>query len=157
MAGNLTDHGTDASSVASTWTVHPARERPGRAVAAGVVIIAATVLVYLMMHSAAWAAAFAVALLLSVNRFYFPSRYRIDAEGITAYYPFSRKSLRWEQVRRVQVDQVGVLLSPHARATRLDRRDGLSLDFGRHRDEVLARLRAALPEGVAWYGVSATG
>jgi hypothetical protein len=82
--------------------------------------------------------------MLSLNRFFLPSRFSIDAHGITAQFPLRRKHLRWRDVRRFLHDQHGGYLSTRSRASRLDAFSGMHLMFGQQREEVMQRIRAGM-------------
>ncbi|MFQ5653776.1 MAG: PH domain-containing protein, partial [Planctomycetota bacterium] len=88
--------------------------------------------------------ALAALLVLALNRFYFPSRFRIDDEGITARYTLRRQRCRWSEVRRFRHDERGAWLTPRSRPSRLDAYRGMHILFGRHREEVIERIRRCL-------------
>lgn len=95
----------------------------------------------------AWAGALAVAVLvLSLRRFFFPTRFAVDADGVIADSLFGAQHLAWSEVRRLTVDRYGAYLSTRSRPSRLDAFRGMHLLFGPARDEVLAALRAGVAE-----------
>ncbi|MCH7703497.1 MAG: PH domain-containing protein [Planctomycetes bacterium] len=127
------------------WSVHPARERAWQT-AFGIGVIAAFgFVVFREVRSAVWVLGAVVAMVIALNRFFFPSRYRIDAEGVTARYPFATRSCRWELIRRIDFGERGAMLSPFDRPSPLDRRRGIVIDFGRHAVEVRLRLGMFFP------------
>jgi hypothetical protein len=131
------------------WQAHPAREHAGRA-AAGLAVVAALAFGSVAVMGAAWWGLVAVAILLAaLNRFYFPSRFVVDEEGITARHALGSRRLRWAEVRRFAHDDEGGLLTTRAGDSWLTAHRGVSVLFGSHREAVLARLRALLPEGAA--------
>jgi hypothetical protein len=130
-----------------SWQAHPARERAGAAVFGIVVVILLAAAAGQMMQSLWWTI-FALALfLVFLNRFFFPSRFVIDEEGITARYPLRRLRLRWTDLRRFVHDRYGAFLSTRARRSWLDGYRGMHILFGDQRQAVLDRIRAHLPEG----------
>ncbi len=130
-----------------SWCAHPARERTGPA-GAGIVIVAAfAAAVWVAFGSVAWAVFSAVVLVATLNRFYFRSRFDIDAEGITARFPLRTKRFRRADTRRFVVDANGGFLSPRAKPSRLDAWQGLHVLFGRQREPVIERIRAHLAGG----------
>jgi hypothetical protein len=135
----MTNEPTDAF----TWNAHPAKERPGATLFALAVIVATGVLCGLMMNLW-WAALASLVLIVSLNRFFFPSRFTIDGEGVVASYLFGSRRFDWSQVRRFQHDRHGVFLSTRAAASRLDAYRGMQLLFGRSKDEVLRRIEGQL-------------
>ena len=131
-----------------SWQAHPARERAGSAVFGTVAVILLAAAAGQMMQSLWWTI-FALALLLIVlNRFFFPSRFAIDAAGITAIYPLRRSRLLWTDLRRFVHDRSGAYLSTRVRRSWLDAYRGMHILFGDQREAVIDRIRAHLPEGV---------
>jgi hypothetical protein len=128
-----------------SWQAHPAGERLGAAVTGSLIILATAAAILLSFRSYAWSAAAVVVLVLSLNRFYFRSRFRIDPEGISARYPLRSQRCRWADVRRFMVDEHGGYLSTRSRRSWLDAYRGLHVLFGRRRPEVIERIRAHLP------------
>lgn len=139
--------GQIASSTAEfTWHAHPAGERVGAAVLGIVVILALAAAILVSFQSVAWSGLAVVFLVVSLNRFYFRSRFVIDSEGITARFPLRTQRLRWSDVQRFAVDGHGGYLSTRAVRSWLDAYRGLHLLFGRQRDAVIERVRGHLPE-----------
>lgn len=132
-----TEHG------AFCWEAHPARERPLAAVTAILVILAFSLAVYLFSESAIWAVVAAVVLCLAQSRFFFATRYTIDADLIRARYLFSARELRWDEVRRVDVGALAAWISPYKRRSWRESRRGVHVLFGKRREEVLRRVEAA--------------
>jgi hypothetical protein len=140
------------SSREFSWRAHPARERGGRTVLAVLIVAAASVAVALAAGVPAWmvpaALGAAAVLILATNRFFFPSRFTIDEEGITARYPLRTMHRKWTELRRFVHDRDGGYLSRRARASRLDGYQGMHILFGDQRDVVIDRIRRFLREGV---------
>ena len=130
-----------------SWCAHPARERTGPAVAGLVIVAAFAAAVWVAFGSVTWAVFSAAVLVAALNRFYFRSRFEIDADGITARFPLRTKRFRWAEVRRFVVDANGGFLSPRAKRGRLDAWQGLHVLFGSQRDAVIERIRAHLAGG----------
>ena len=127
-----------------SWHAHPAVERRGAALrAAGVILIFAATIAW-SFQSAAWGIFSLVALVAALHRFFFPSRFTIDAEGITARYPLRTLHLDWSAVRRLVTDGRGAYLSTRRRRSWLDGYRGMHVLFGRDRAAVVARLKARL-------------
>lgn len=145
-----TDHATpsdDGRPVEYAWRAHPARERSAAALLAVIVILAVCGAVLLSAGSVGWAAGSAVILVVALNRFFFPSRFAIDADGITASYPLRSQRMTWVGLRRFVFDRHGGYLSTRARRSWLDAYRGMHVLFGSSRDAVIERIRAHLPEG----------
>ena len=140
-----------------TWRAHPARERKARAVAGAAIILIVGGVVFVMVRAdgagigicGAWAALSVLILALALNRFFLPSQFAIDEEGITARFPLRRRRFRWADIRRFMHDQYGGYLSTRARRSRLDAYTGLHILFGSRDDEVIAQIRAHLTSAEA--------
>jgi hypothetical protein len=129
---------------AFSWNALPLRENAGRAVFGMVAVAGLAVAAGAMMQSVTWALCMAAALLLVLNRFFLPSSFTIDREGITASYPLGRRRLAWKNVRRFATGKHGAWLSPSARSSWVDARTGVQVFFGRDRDAVVGRIRACI-------------
>lgn len=130
-----------ATRTTFSWCAHPARERLLAAMATVVVIAAMAVCVLVAYGSLTWAVLSAVVLVATLNRFFLPTRFAIDDEGITARHPLGRQRFLWREVRRFVHDRRGGYLSTSRRASRLDAFRGMHVQFGRHRDEVVRSIR----------------
>jgi hypothetical protein len=127
----------------TTWTVHLAARRPGRAIAAVLVILCGLAAVHLLGHSWAITAVAAVLLLGSIAEFLFPVTYTLDAAGAHARYLASRRIIPWAQVRRVYLGRNRIKLSPLAAPGWAENYRGVLLRMA-DRDAVLAQVTAWL-------------
>ena len=148
---------TAKSKVQFDWRAHPARDRIAASAAGLVVMVAVGVLVVAICRldgmgpqmSTFWGFASMGFVLATVSRFYFPSRFAIDEEGIEAAYPLRTVRLRWHEVRRFAFDERGGILSRRARPNLLDGFSGMPLIFdAATRDEAIREIRAHLPSSV---------
>lgn len=126
------------------WHAHPAVERAGAAVFAAATVLSVGAAVGVATASVAWGVLGLVVLVAALNRFFLPSRFVIDSDGITARYPLRRQRYRWRDVRRFLVDEHGGWLSTRATRSWLDPHRGLHVLFGRQRQAVIDRIRAHL-------------
>jgi hypothetical protein len=101
------------------------------------------------MGSLAWSILAVVVLVLALNRFYFPSRFVIDHDGITARYLLSRKRYEWSSVRRFLWDRRGAYLSTRGRRSWFDAYSGLIVLFGPHEAEVMKLIRRHMDEAIS--------
>jgi hypothetical protein len=120
------------------WTAHPVRDKPARGVLAAILIVFCGVLVAMIVDDplvGPFAAGGSILfLLLTLNRFFLPTRYRIDERGVSARFPLAARALTWAEIRRFPHDGEGGYVSPRDRGGALDTR-GISLLFaGRGRD-----------------------
>ena len=112
------------------WRVHPAQERPGTGLIAALVILLAAWLCAELMEQPGWGIFAAGVLAVGCNRFFFPTWYELDAEGITARFPLKTSRYRWPELRRFVYDETGGFLSPRAKRSFLDEYRGVSVLFG---------------------------
>ena len=131
-------------AVEFSWRAHPAVERVGPAVLGGVGVLGLAGSVYAFSGSPAWGVFALLVLTMALNRFYFPSRYDIDREGISARSLLGTKRLRWEEVQRFVTDRHGGYLSPRRARSWLDPWRGMHLLFGGQREAAVQRIRARL-------------
>ena len=119
------------------WRVHPFRERRGAAVLAVSAVLVAGGATFVAGGSLSWGLPAVVLLLVSLNRFFLPSRFEIDSEGAIARYPFKSYHVPWSQVKFAAGDDRIVLLQP----------EEMPLLLGRHGEEVWDRLQRYIPVG----------
>jgi hypothetical protein len=141
---NDPDHAQPASQSAFCWSAHPAREQPGRAAVGGIWIIAVAAVVYATTFNIFWPAFAVIFLLAALNRFFFPSRYIVDEEGITATSLLRWQRMRWADVKRFVHDEHGGLLSDRPVPSRLDAYRGVHVLFGREGSRVVRAIEERL-------------
>ncbi len=127
-----------------SWKVHPARERLGAAILASLVIGAAAWLAFDLMEDVWWGVFAAGVLIVSLSRFYFPSKYIADGEGITVQGLWQRRRYRWSEFRRLAYDRRGVLLSRRAKPSIADPFQSVQVLLGQEPNQTIAYLRAQL-------------
>jgi hypothetical protein len=138
---------SDSSLDILEWSVHPFRQQPGRSALVILTLVALSVLVMMSIDDPqlgvlAGGAAM-LFLLVTLNRFFLPSLYRIDANGIAVRYPIGSKSLRWKDLRRFPHDTAGGYLSTRSQKSAFDRR-GISVLFGGRGEEIIPRIESAM-------------
>ena len=97
------------------------------------------------MEHPAWGVFAVMVLLVGCNRFFFPTRYEITVEGITARFPLRTIAYQWTDLRRFVFDDTGGFLSPRVRRSLLDEYRGISLLFPEDAEEVIQEIRNRLP------------
>ena len=97
------------------------------------------------MEQPGWGIFAAGVLVVGCNRFFFPTRYELDAEGITARFPLKTARNQWPELRRFVYDETGGFLSPRARRSFLDEYRGVSVLFGKDPEAVIHQIRSRLP------------
>lgn len=139
------------SSEEFTWRAHPARERLPIAIAALMLVLAISIAIFISVDSYWWAGLSFLVLLVALNRFFFPSNFHINSQGITARYLLKTQKLAWKEIRRFILDSHGGYLSTRAIPSRLDPYRGMHILFGPHREAVVKQIRARLAQGeAAW-------
>ncbi|MDA0295997.1 MAG: hypothetical protein O3A19_05535 [Planctomycetota bacterium] len=139
-----TDVDALASKTAETvWTAWPAAERPARTFVLLLFIAALAVLTGMIGGDVLWSITAVVLLLTTLNRWFFPTGYRVDGERLEAAYPLRRRSIRWADARRLVIDPAGGWLSTRRGGSRFDARSGLDLYWGRRPENAMDAVAAA--------------
>ena len=143
----------DSTKPEFRWHAQPAAERLSAAIAGAAIVLALAGAAWLAGGSIWWAVLTTMVLLGSLRRFYLPSVFSIDDEGITARSGISQRRMVWRDVRRFVVDDAGGFLSTRSKHSWFDAGRGLHILFGHDRPDVIERIRAHIPKGhVPWPG-----
>jgi len=137
------------TSNALEWASHPARERPRRAMVAVTAVILAGVFAGYAMDSAGFGLLATVIMFLSLAKFFFRTRYKLDDTGVTVKTTTLSFTRPWSQFRSYYIDRNGVLLSPFGRPSRLENFRGLYLNFSENREAVVERVKTHVRTPVA--------
>ena len=137
----MTDEG------ALVWTVHPAARRPAAAIAVLGVIGLSGAAAAEVGRGLAWGAVAVAFLLLSVSKFLWPTRYRLDTTGVEVRHLGGVRRRAWSEVRRVDAVPGGVLVSPYRVPSFRDRLRGLVLRVEEDPAVILTRARAQVGRG----------
>lgn len=133
------------------WTVHPFQQRRALGVWVLIVIIAASLLASVWARGWFWGVFSFLVLFLSLESFYFPTRFHLDEGKLVVFRRFSRSEREWGIFRRCYLDPDGLILSPFRKSTWLEEYRAIRLRFGRgNRDEVIAYVRGRLTPDVDW-------
>jgi hypothetical protein len=139
----------DTAADVLRWRVHPARERIVAAVFALTVILVMAFLASSIMHSLGWGLLAVAVQVLALRRFFLPSEFLIDADGVTASTLWARRQYRWDEIRRFLCDAQGGFLSTRSNSSSLDLFRGIHLVFGKNREAVVCRIQGHLREETA--------
>ena len=139
----------DAGEARLTWRVHPAAERPALTVIVSLLILAVALLAAAWMRGLYWGGFALLVLFLSLESYFLPTRYTVDAAGVRVTKIFSRVERPWNAFRGAWFDRVGVTLSPYSRRHWLEPYRALRVRWGApgaapDRCEVVALLLAHL-------------
>jgi hypothetical protein len=96
-----------------------------------------------------WCVIAGAALVISLNRFYFPSHFSVDDNGLTARYAMRQQGVSWKNVRRFVHDARGGYLSTRARRSRFDAFRGVHILLGDSREEVVRFIETHLAKAHA--------
>lgn len=120
------------------WRSHPVVDDYPRSLLLVAAVMAVCVGVWASFDGIGYAAIAAAFLLGSLARYLVPTRYELDAAGVSVRFLGHGRSVAWAAVRRVGVHPEGVQLSPFERASRLEAFRGIFLRFAGNRDEVVS-------------------
>jgi hypothetical protein len=127
-----------ATAEALRYRSHPLRDDYPRSVALVAIVAGISVAVGVSFEAAGWAAFSALVLGISLARYFAPTDYTLDGEGVRARFLGRERRRPWSEVRGVYPHRDGVHLSPFARPSPLDPFRGIYLRFAGNRDAVLA-------------------
>ena len=130
-----------ARDVVLSWTVHLARDCPSKLIASLALVAAGSAAGYFLLGAVA-AAATALVMLASVAEFVFPTKYQITTDGAACRMLFKASEIRWQNVRRYWVDDLGVKLSPLSRRSRLEAFRGVYLRFNNNQQQVIEAVKS---------------
>lgn len=83
----------------------------------------------------------------SLSRYWLPTRYVIDEQGVQMTHLGWERRRPWSQFRRVDVHRDGLFLSPFAHSSRLDSFRGCFLRFYARREDVVDFVRERVANG----------
>lgn len=133
------------------WTVHPFRSRRSMGWGILALILALSAAAALYGGGVFWGLFCFAVLFLSLESFYFPTRFELRPEKLTVVRRFSRSEREWGIFRRCYADPVGLTLSPFSRSNWLESYRSIRLRFGAdNRDRVVAYVRERLEPTVEW-------
>lgn len=105
----------------------------------------------LWMKSWGWSAFGGLVLFLSLESFYFRTRFQLTDDGVQARRFFHRSARSWQTVRRVIEDPLGLYLCPSGRGGRFQTFRAFRLLWGEGgSEEIRGRVRAHLGGEVEW-------
>ena len=120
------------------WTVHPlVQESLAKTGLLAAIVAGLAVGVFSSFGGIGYGLLTLVVLLGALSRYWLPTRYRLDCEGMRNRH-LGRQRLRcWDEFTRLDVHRDGVFLSPFVRPSRLDAFRGCFLRCYGNRDEVI--------------------
>lgn len=127
-----------------SWTYfHGAGRTNERFLLVGVIAVAIGLA---MMRTGNWVIALMVPVVLvsATIEMWVPTRYRLTEQYVEVRKGLGLSRLLWTDVKRIEVTELGVRLSPLAKPSRLDAFRGVSVRFAGNQDEVLGIITAQL-------------
>ncbi|MBX3373439.1 MAG: hypothetical protein KF817_06365 [Phycisphaeraceae bacterium] len=112
------------------WTAHPAREHPPRTLLAVTVIAGLALLIARVGGDPGWGLASAGVLAAVLRRFFLPSRYLVTDDGVEVTTPLTRRSIRWQEVGRLDLGSHAALLARRPARPRFGPDPGLHVLLG---------------------------
>jgi hypothetical protein len=136
----------DESSDSLDWVVHPLKRKPLVSVLVTVFILLCGLIVNWSTGMQWFAGLAMVIVFASLAKFYFPTRYRLDENGITIKTTTQTLKKEWSLYRTFYRDRNGLLLSPFTAPSRLENFRGLYLIFEQNGDAVTDYVRRFVRE-----------
>ncbi len=132
------------------WRSWPAAERPAQALAVALALLAGALGLGAYGGDLFLGGVGLTILLLSLSAYFFPTRYRIDANGIEAASSFGVRRRNWTALRTYADDRRGVTVSPYRGRHWLETHRGIRLLYGPEvgRDAVVGALAIRLERDV---------
>lgn len=134
----------DDKSSSLEWSSHLMSQYPAKGVILAIVTVLFCVLMWILFEHWLYPVLTAIILFLSTMKFYFPMRYRLDADGVRRWHAGFEKFRPWSDFRNIYVHRDGLFLAPFEKPSRLDSFRGLYLTYRDNRDEVVAFARKRL-------------
>ena len=120
-----------------TWTSHPLKNEPRTKSACLIFIILTTSLIIgWSFHSTPFAGLSFVLLTAAMSRYFLPTRYTLNNQGITLSFIGSNRTFLWSQFSRADQHNDGIFLSPFNTPHRLDTFRGQFLKTGVQTKEI---------------------
>ena len=120
-----------------SWTGHPARLHPAKALAAFLAVSLTWWIALIAFGSPLMAFVGSMALLGSVAEALFPIQSRISESGAFTRCAWQMRQMSWESVKSARMGADGIHLSPFVRDTRFGRMRGVTLRFADGNDAVV--------------------
>ena len=114
-------NGMTSIDSSKTWTSHPLREEPlAKSVLLVLIILGVAFIVGVSFQSITFALLSLALLTAAMSRYFFSTRYVLEAHGFTISHIGTRRQYLWTNFRRAARHPDGVFLSPFAKPHRLD-------------------------------------
>ena len=112
------------------WRAHPFRDEAPRSYAVAAALLALCAVMNLAFGGWLWTFLAACLLFGSLARWFLPTEYRLDSDGVEVRFLGRRVRRAWSSFRNLYPHSVGLHLSPFDRPSGLDPFRGLFLRYG---------------------------
>ncbi|HIG55786.1 MAG TPA: hypothetical protein EYG11_04175 [Candidatus Latescibacteria bacterium] len=128
------------------WQVHPLRwESPVKSALLAGLILASSASAAIGFEHWLYGGFSLLVLLIAVSRYFFPTQYILDGEGLVSVHLGLSRRRSWTEFQRVDEHRDGIFLGPFVRSGRLDSFRGVFLRFHQNREEVVYFVRHHVP------------
>lgn len=104
-----------------SWISHPLKEEPPqKSILLILIILGVSIIVRISFDSGIFAFLSCTLLTAAMSRYFLPTQYQIDSQGLTISHLGKRHQHPWTHFRRAVHRPDGIFLSPFARPHRLD-------------------------------------
>ncbi|MBU3728937.1 MAG: hypothetical protein FGM37_06775 [Phycisphaerales bacterium] len=128
-----------------TWSVHPMRQFPARAVIAATLVMALGFAIGAVAGDWIWGSMAMVILFAATVRFWMRSTYMVDDMRVRAVFPLGTADVRWSDVQSVRLAPRGMLLSMRAGT----RPRSLAVDFAGLTTQQVVEIRQIVRDRVS--------
>jgi len=132
-----------------TWKIFPARDNLLKSLLGVLIISSISVVIKIVFVSFAWAILSALVLILSLQRFFFTSVYRIDDNGINAAYFLGKKYLPWTRIKTFEAGPTSAFLSPLKKISKWTLNRGMFLVYDPSEKD---KIETIIKEGLKQHG-----
>ena len=104
-----------------SWTSHPLKEEPPqKSISLIFIITGVSIIAHLSFDSSIFAFLSCALLTTAMSRYFLPTQYQIDSQGLTISHFGTRRQHPWTNFRRAVRHPNGIFLSPFTHPHRLD-------------------------------------
>ena len=135
-----------SSTDALRWESHPLRrEKSTKSILLVALIVASSTAAAFGFEHWFYGVFSLGALTASLSRYFFPTCYVLDGEGVSSEHLGFKQRRPWAEFRRADEHRDGIFLRPSARPGRLDSFRGVFLRFNKNREDVARFVRCHVP------------
>ncbi len=141
-AQKTTTESTPEPVILLSWVSHPLKRSTGKSAVAVSAVVISVIFGAWYMESYLFGALAGLVMFGSLAKFFLPTTYTFDVEGVTVKTTTHTLTRPWSMFRSFYTDKNGVLLSPFIGPSRLENFRGLYITFADNRESVLQIVAA---------------